>query len=139
MDRGYETQNHRVPLVSVLHTHIGALYQAMDKLRRKSAWRAPTTPPSGDQCLSLKHQCAMIPPKDNSMTEPSDATFQTSPKLPLPLRGFKRVEHYALSILNSMAAGTNSGLSDGDIDFAIDVAERLAKKLTERGHIRENE
>ena len=39
----------------------------------------------------------------------------------------------------SMAAGGSSGLSDGDLDFAIDVAERLAKKLVERGHIQEHE
>jgi hypothetical protein len=81
----------------------------------------------------------MILPKDHSMTEPGEAPFQTTPKLSVPPWGLKRVEHYALCILNSMAAGTNAGLSDGDIDFAIDVAERLAKKLTERGHIRENE
>jgi hypothetical protein len=53
--------------------------------------------------------------------------------------GLKRVEHYALYILNGMAAGTNAGLSDGDIDYAIDVAERLAKKLVERGHITSSE
>jgi hypothetical protein len=47
----------------------------------------------------------------------------------------KRVEHYALSLLNGMAAGGSSGLSDADIDYAIDVAERLARKLAERGHI----
>jgi len=73
------------------------------------------------------------------MTEPSEAPFPTTPKPSAPPWGLNRVEHYALSILNSMAAGTNAGLSDGDIDFAIDVAERLAKKLTERGHIREND
>lgn len=47
----------------------------------------------------------------------------------------KRVEHYALAILNGMAAGGSGGLSDTDIDYAIDVAERLAHKLAERGHI----
>ena len=53
-----------------------------------------------------------------------------------PQSGLKRVEHYALYILNGMAAGTNSGLSDADIDYAIDVAERLARKLMERGHLK---
>ena len=47
----------------------------------------------------------------------------------------KRVEHYTLALLNGMAAGGSAGLSDSDIDFAIDVAERLAMKLAERGHI----
>jgi hypothetical protein len=47
----------------------------------------------------------------------------------------KRIEHYALAILNGMAAGGSGGLTDGDIDYAIDVAERLAHKLVERGHI----
>ena len=47
----------------------------------------------------------------------------------------KRVEHYALAILNGMAAGGSAGLTDADIDLAIDVAERLAHKLAERGHI----
>jgi hypothetical protein len=53
----------------------------------------------------------------------------------LPL---KRIEHYALAILNGMAAGGSGGLADGDIDYAIDVAERLALKLVERGHIPAN-
>jgi len=73
------------------------------------------------------------------MTEPSEAFSQTPSKSSMPPWGLKRVEHYALYILNGMAAGTNSGLSDGDIDFAIDVAERLAKKLLERGHIQEHD
>jgi hypothetical protein len=77
----------------------------------------------------------MIPPEGDSMTEPLAAPSQSAPK-PFAL---KRVEHYALNILNSLAAGTNSGLSDGDIDFAIDVAERLARKLVERGHIQPND
>ena len=47
----------------------------------------------------------------------------------------KRIEHYALAILNGMAAGGSVGLTDGDIDYAIDLAERLAHKLVERGHI----
>lgn len=50
----------------------------------------------------------------------------------LPL---KRIEHYALAILNGMAAGGSGGLTDGDIDYAIDVAERLARRMVERGHI----
>ena len=47
----------------------------------------------------------------------------------------KRIEHYALAILNGMASGGSGGLSDADIDYAIDVAERLTRKLVERGHI----
>ena len=47
----------------------------------------------------------------------------------------KRIEHYALALLNGMAAGGSGGLSDADIDYAIDVAERLAHKLGERGHL----
>jgi len=46
-----------------------------------------------------------------------------------------RVEHYALSIINGMAAGGSGALTDSDIDYAIDLAEQLAKKLVERGHI----
>jgi hypothetical protein len=38
-----------------------------------------------------------------------------------------------------MANGGSAGLSDGDIDYAIDVAERLARKLVERGHIQAHE
>lgn len=56
--------------------------------------------------------------------------IQKDPHAPL-----KRIEHYALAILNGMTAGGSGGLSDADIDFAIDAAERLAHKLTERGHI----
>ena len=72
------------------------------------------------------------------MTEPNLDPRPGAPK-PVPTLGLKRIEHHALNILNSMAAGTNSGLSDGDIDFAIDVAERLARKLVERGHIQAHE
>jgi hypothetical protein len=73
------------------------------------------------------------------MTNPGEGPSLNSPKPANLPSGLKRVEHYALSIINSMAAGTNSGLSDTDIDFAIDVAERLAKKLVERGHIQSHE
>lgn len=73
------------------------------------------------------------------MTDSGTSPSLNAPRLPSPPSGLKRVEHYALSILNSMAAGTNSGLSDADIDFAIDVAERLAKKLMERGHIQSHD
>jgi hypothetical protein len=52
-----------------------------------------------------------------------------------PHTPIKRIEHYALAILNGMAAGGSGGLTDADIDYAIDVAERLAHKLVERGHI----
>jgi len=73
------------------------------------------------------------------MANPGESPSLNSPKPSSSPSGLKRIEHYALSILNSMAAGTNSGLSDDDIDFAIDVAERLAKKLMERGHIQSHE
>ena len=67
------------------------------------------------------------------MTEPNESP---RPSLPAPHGNLKRVEHYALYMLNGLAAGGSPGLTDGDIDFAIDVAERLAKKLVERGHIK---
>jgi len=73
------------------------------------------------------------------MTTPGEGPALNAPKPSSPPLGLKRIEQYALNILNSMAAGTNSGLSDADIDFAIDVAERLAKKLVERGHIHSHE
>lgn len=57
-----------------------------------------------------------------------------APVLPAP-HGLRRVEHYTLYLLNGMAAAGSGCLSDGDIDYAIDVAERLAAKLVERGHI----
>jgi hypothetical protein len=63
----------------------------------------------------------------------------STPRLPVHPWSLKRVEHYSLIMLNSMAAGGSGGLSDGDIDFAIDVAERLARKLVERGHIQDHE
>ena len=72
------------------------------------------------------------------MTQSGEGPSVNAPKS-AQSSGLKRVEHYALYILNGMAAGTNSGLSDGDIDYAIDVAERLAKKLVERGHIQSHE
>ncbi len=46
-----------------------------------------------------------------------------------------RIEHYALYIINGMAAAGSGALTDADIDYAIDVAERLASKLLDRGHI----
>ena len=54
---------------------------------------------------------------------------------PLPLHGLKRVEHYALYLINGMAAAGSGCLTDSDIDYAIDMAERLANRLVERGHI----
>ncbi|MDP2876113.1 MAG: hypothetical protein Q8O00_08010 [Holophaga sp.] len=51
----------------------------------------------------------------------------------------RRIEHYTLFLLNSMAAAGSSGLSDGDIDYAIDIAERLVGKLVERGHLKAHE
>jgi len=47
----------------------------------------------------------------------------------------RRIEHYALYIINGMAAAGSGALTDTDIDYAIDLAERLANKLLERGHI----
>ena len=82
---------------------------------------------------------AMIRKEDVAMTDPSETPPSIAQRQPPAPWGLKRVEHYALNILNSMAAGTNSGLSDGDIDYAIDLAERLAKKLIERGHIQGND
>ena len=52
-----------------------------------------------------------------------------------PESNLHRVEHYALAILNGMAATGNLGLSDAEIDYAIDLAERLATRLAERGHV----
>ena len=63
----------------------------------------------------------------------------SAPSLPEPPHGVKRVEHYALSILNSMIAGGSTGLGDEDIDYAINLAELLAKKLVERGHVHPQE
>jgi len=73
------------------------------------------------------------------MNEPSKVQSQMAPRVVAVPWNLKRVEHYALIMINSMAAGGSAGLSDADIDFAIDVAERLAKKLVERGHIQEHE
>ncbi len=66
------------------------------------------------------------------MAGPSELQERIQKDVHTPL---KRIEHYALAILNGMAAGGSGGLSDADIDFAIDTAERLAHKLVERGHI----
>ena len=57
----------------------------------------------------------------------------------LPQRGLKRVEHYALYLVNGMAAAGSGCLSDGDIDYAIDTAERLVNRLVERGHLQPHE
>ncbi len=51
-------------------------------------------------------------------------------------QGLRRVEHYALYLLNGMAAAGSGCLTDEDIDLAIDTAERLANRLLERGHIK---
>lgn len=53
--------------------------------------------------------------------------------------GLHRVEHYALYLLNGMAAAGSGSLTDEDIDLAIDTAERLANKLVDRGHIKPHE
>jgi hypothetical protein len=57
----------------------------------------------------------------------------------LPLAGLRRVEHYALYLLNGMAAAGSGCLTDEDIDLAIDMAERLANRLAERGHIKHHD
>jgi hypothetical protein len=54
-------------------------------------------------------------------------------------QGLRRVEHYALYLLNGMAAAGSGCLTDEDIDIAIDMAERLAVGLKERGHIKPHE
>lgn len=66
--------------------------------------------------------------------EPQDLQIKVPPQ-PTSQHGLRRVEHYALYLINGMAAAGSGGLSDGDIDFAIDMAERLASRLVERGHI----
>ncbi len=74
-----------------------------------------------------------------------DMNDQQHPDLPasaapalLP-HGLHRVEHYALYLLNGMAAAGSGSLTDEDIDLAIDAAERLASKLIDRGHIKPHE
>lgn len=65
---------------------------------------------------------------------------QTQPTPPPPIgagHGLRKVEHYALYLINGMAAAGSGCLTDEDIDLAIDTAERLAKRLVERGHIDE--
>ncbi len=63
------------------------------------------------------------------------------PAIPVPpdSHRLRRVEHYTLYLLNSMAAAGSSALSDGDIDYAIDIAERLVNRLVERGHLQPHE
>ncbi len=61
------------------------------------------------------------------------------PPLPSEAHGLRRVEHYALYLLNGMAAAGSGALSDGDIDYAIDLAERLVDRLVERGHLQPHE
>ncbi|MBK8792409.1 MAG: hypothetical protein IPN59_04510 [Holophaga sp.] len=61
------------------------------------------------------------------------------PALPVEVGRLRRVEHYTLYLLNSMAAAGSAALSDGDIDYAIDLAERLAAKLVARGHVQPHE
>jgi len=56
-----------------------------------------------------------------------------------PMTGLRRVEHYALYLLNGMAAAGSGSLTDEDIDLAIDMAERLAGRLAERGHIKHHD
>lgn len=63
----------------------------------------------------------------------------TIPVHAMPMHGLRRVEHYALYLLNGMAAAGSGSLTDEDIDLAIDMAERLAGRLAERGHIKPQE
>jgi len=67
-----------------------------------------------------------------------DPAIPAVPALPDPHR-LRRVEHYTLYLLNSMAAAGSSALSDGDIDYAIDIAERLVNRFVERGHLQPHE
>jgi len=66
---------------------------------------------------------------------------QAHPKLAVvpEAHRLRRVEHYTLYLLNSMAAAGSGALSDGDIDYAIDVAERLVNRLVEKGHLQPHE
>jgi hypothetical protein len=57
----------------------------------------------------------------------------------VPPHGLKREEHYALYLVKGMAAAGSGCLTDSDIDYAIDMAERLANRLVERGHIQPHE
>ena len=66
-------------------------------------------------------------PKSESPSVPSE---------PPPSGGLHRIEHYALYLLNGMAAAGSGRLTDEDIDLAIDTAERLAERLRERGHLK---
>jgi hypothetical protein len=66
-------------------------------------------------------------------------TPEANPMPMLPGHGLRRIEHYALYLLNGMAAAGSGGLTDEDIDLAIDMAERLAGRLMERGHIKPQE
>jgi len=69
------------------------------------------------------------------MSEPARPMFPAVPET----HRLRRIEHYTLYLLNSMAAGGSGALSDGDIDYAIDVAERLVNRLVERGHLQPHE
>ena len=69
----------------------------------------------------------------------NNSVDETNPQIaPLPgvPHNLHRVEHYALYLLNGMAAAGSGCLTDTDIDMAIDIAERLAARLAERGHIK---
>ena len=69
------------------------------------------------------------------MTDPVLPKIPVSPEI----HRLRRVEHYTLYLLNSMAAAGSGALSDGDIDYAIDVAERVVHRLVERGHLQPHE
>ncbi len=68
---------------------------------------------------------------DVSQNEPAGV-----PAYHVPGHGLRRIEHYTLYLLNGIAAGGSGCPTDEDIDLAIDLAERLAHKLTQRGHIK---
>lgn len=59
--------------------------------------------------------------------------------IPTEVGRLRRIEHYTLYLINSMASAGSGGLSDGDIDYAIDTAERVVGKLVERGHLKPHE
>ena len=73
------------------------------------------------------------------MSDVPQASPTVIPVHVVPGQGLRRVEHYALYLLNGMAAAGSGCLTDEDIDMAIDMAERLAGRLIERGHIKPHE
>lgn len=73
------------------------------------------------------------------MRDDPNAAASVSAALHAPRGGeLHRIEHYALYILNGLAAAGSGRLTDEDIDLAIETAERLAARLAERGHLKPN-